>query len=69
MAASTVKPDYSTPQRSDEGFQTPLDESMRWSTNAEIHIGPERRQSGNLPDQPDGLEVDAAPGNARPVRF
>jgi hypothetical protein len=69
MAANTVKPDYSTPQRADEGFRTPLDESMRWSTEREIHFEQERRQSGNLPDQPDGLEVNATPGNPRPVRF
>lgn len=29
----------------------------------------EREQSGNLPVQPRGLEVDAAPGNHSPVKF
>jgi hypothetical protein len=61
-------PDYSKPKQP-ECFVEPLDEADRFADFEKAHAGPERRMSGNLPDQPAGLEVDAAPGNARPAKF
>lgn len=46
----------------------PVPESARWDENAQLHIGPERAASGNLPDQPEGLEVDALAGNPTPYK-
>lgn len=67
MATDTVRPDYGPPGK--EGFTTPLDEADRFSTERVLHNVPERRQSGNMPDQPEGLEVDPAPGNRSPVTY
>jgi hypothetical protein len=68
MGASQVNPsDYAKPKQP-ECFVEPLDEADRFSGFEEAHAGPERRSSGNLPDQPVGLEVDATPGNPRPFR-
>lgn len=47
-------------------FETALREDGRFGDLNRSHFEPERRQSGNLPDQPAGNEVDAAPGNATP---
>jgi hypothetical protein len=47
-------------------FTTPPAESSRFQGNAAMHSDPEKEMSGNLPVQPRGLEVDAAPDNGTP---
>ena len=49
-------------------FSTPPAESSRFPGNAAIHSDPEKEMSGNLPVQPAGLAVDAAPDNATPFK-
>lgn len=51
------------------GWDYPIErESDRWAMNGPAHTIPERMMSGDLPDQPIGLAVDAAPGNRAPWR-
>ena len=40
-------------------FLTPPPEAGRFQGNKEMFAAPDRKMSGNLPDQPLGLEVDA----------
>lgn len=40
-------------------FMTPPPEAGRFQGNKEMFSDPEKRMSGNLPDQPAGLSVDA----------
>jgi hypothetical protein len=72
------------PQGDVKSFETYLDESDRgwngvgglpnnWRNNPDDPFGmepidPERAQSGDLSDAPDG-RPDAAPGNANPTKF
>lgn len=56
------------PTMFDGPFETPLPEAGRFGNGDLAHYQPERRMSGSMPEQPDGLEVDAAPGNAAPWR-
>ena len=57
-----------SPQFFDGPFETPLPEAGRFGNLTRAHLVPEQRMSGDLPAQPTGLEVDAAPGNATPWR-
>lgn len=49
-------------------FETPLPEADRFGDQRRAHYEPERKLSGDLPDQPDGLPVQSTPGNAVPWR-
>lgn len=51
----------------DGPFPSPLSEAERFATNVEAHLDPERRQSGNLPQEPDVPQ--SSPGNESPVRY
>lgn len=57
-----------TREQFDGPFEKPLPEAERFGDGNRAHYQPERAMSGDLPDQPAGLEVDAAPGNAAPWR-
>lgn len=47
-------------------FETPLPEADRFGDQRAAHFAQERRMSGDLPDQPDGLPVQPTPGNPVP---
>jgi len=44
-------------------------EADRWAEEHGVHARPERFQSGNLPDQPEGLPVRATGESGRPFSF